>query len=231
MLQKELLKKIKPNKKKAVFLANRQLSELVFDAVNLEGIHYSLPEVQTLLDGVTVGGHKLIDQTITLNQAKAWKWLFNKILDGHFNLSKEFVLQLHSIAAQEEALEWGCFRTGQVTISGTQYLPPKADLLEVLWSEVVNEINAMSDILERALSLFLYMARYQFFYDVNKRSGRFMMNGLLLSQGYPIINVQAKRGLEFNSKMITFYESGDRSEMIDFMLSCYEPVVLEIMSE
>ncbi|VVH58486.1 hypothetical protein BSPWISOX_1188, partial [uncultured Gammaproteobacteria bacterium] len=41
-----------PNPKKALFLAKKQLSELVYDAVNLEGVNYTLPEVQTLLDGV-----------------------------------------------------------------------------------------------------------------------------------------------------------------------------------
>lgn len=114
MLQKELLMKIKRDRKKAVFFAKRQLSELVCDAVNLEGIHYSLPEVQTLLDGITVGGHKISDQNITLNQAKAWNWLFDKILTEQFHLSKEFVLELHLLAAKEEALEWGVFKAGQV---------------------------------------------------------------------------------------------------------------------
>ncbi|OJA03717.1 cell filamentation protein Fic, partial [Bathymodiolus thermophilus thioautotrophic gill symbiont] len=37
-----------PNQRKALFLAKKQLSELVYDAVNLEGIKYTLPEVQTL---------------------------------------------------------------------------------------------------------------------------------------------------------------------------------------
>lgn len=45
-----------PKQKKAIFLAKWQLPELVCDAVNLEGINYTLPEVQTLLDGITVGG-------------------------------------------------------------------------------------------------------------------------------------------------------------------------------
>ena len=57
-----------PNQPKALMLAKRQISELVYDSVNLEGIDYTLPEVQTLLDGVTVGGKKLSDQQVTLNQ-------------------------------------------------------------------------------------------------------------------------------------------------------------------
>lgn len=75
------------------------------------------------------------------------------------------------------------------------------------------------------------MSRNQFFYHVNKRTARFMMNGLLLSHGYPVINVPAKRGVEFNSKMIKFYDSEDPKEMIEFMISCYDPIMLEIMTE
>jgi hypothetical protein len=40
--------KIQANKDKALMLAQRQLSEFVYDAVNLEGINMTLPEVQTL---------------------------------------------------------------------------------------------------------------------------------------------------------------------------------------
>ena len=43
-------------------LAKRQLAEFVCDTVNLEGMNFTLPEIQTLLDGITVGGHKLTDQ-------------------------------------------------------------------------------------------------------------------------------------------------------------------------
>ena len=60
--------------------AKRQLAELVHDAVSLEGIHFTLPEeIQTLLDGVTVGGRKLADQQVVLNQARAWRTLFSLI--------------------------------------------------------------------------------------------------------------------------------------------------------
>ena len=68
---------IPPNSAKALMLAKRQLSEFVCDAVNLESINMTLPEVQTLLDGITVGGHKLSDQQITVNQGNAWRLLFS----------------------------------------------------------------------------------------------------------------------------------------------------------
>ena len=89
----------------------------------------------------------------------------------------------------------------------------------------------ISNIYQQSIFIFLEMARYQFFYDVNKRMGRFIMNGNLLMNGYPVINVPAKRQLEFNQKMLNFYKSHDYQEMFDFMLSCLDKRVIEIMSE
>ena len=64
------------------------------------------------------------------------------------------------------------------------------------------------------------MARNQFFYDGNKRTGRLMMNGIILSAGYEAISIPAKRKQAFNEKMIRFYNSGDTIEMLEFILSC-----------
>ena len=189
---------INPNKEKAVFLARKQLPEFVHDAVNLEGINYTLPEIITLLDGVTVGGHKVSDETIALNQAKAWHTLFDLVKNNKFSLSKSIACEIHNIAANEESLKWGIFREGGITIAGTDYSPPDAKTLDAKWDEMCKQANVIDDLYDRAIFVFLQMARNQFFYDVNKRMGRFMMSGLLLNEGYPAINLPAKRQMEFN---------------------------------
>ena len=222
---------MKSNKAKAIMLARRQLAEFVCDAVNLEGINFTLPEIQTLLDGITVGGHTLTDQQIALNQGNAWRTLFKWIENDQFEITVEKVCNLHSIAAKEEALEWGKFRSGGVTIAGTNYMPPKANLLLDLFDQMVKKAFNMPDIYDQTIHLFLTMARSQFFYDVNKRMGRFIMNGLLLSNGYPAINLPAKRQLEFNQLMLNFYDTGDQKPMNTFMRSCLDDRVIKIMKE
>jgi len=222
---------IKPNKDKAIFLAKRQLSELVHNAVNLEGIHMTLPEVQTLLEGVTIGGHTLNDQTIVLNQSKAWQKVFQWVSNDQFTVSKEITTTLHAIAGKEEALQWGKFRTGSVTIAGTDYQPPAANKLDQAWQTMVETINNVPDIYDQAIFVFLQMARNQFFYDVNKRMGRFMMNGMLLSNGYPAINVPYKKQLTFNQLMLDFYPSNHMEPMMDFMKTCLDEKIIAIMNE
>ncbi|MBA5248670.1 MAG: Fic family protein, partial [Gammaproteobacteria bacterium] len=211
----------------------KQLSELVYDAVNLEGVNYTLPEVQTLLDGVTVGGHRQTDELITQNQIKAWKFLFAVIEKQDFDLSAEFVCQMQAKVARQEALTWGEFRGGGVSIAGTDYLPPEHTKLTHLWQVLIQKPapNDIDGIYQYAISLFLQMARHQFFYDGNKRTGRLMMNGVLLSNGLPVINLPASQQLQFNQLMLDFYPSNDEVPMQVFMRSCLNANHLKIMAE
>lgn len=212
-------------------LAKRQLAEFVYDAVVLEGIHFTLPEIQTLLEGITVGGHKVADQKIALNQAETWRALFELIGKDQFAITIEKVCALHQIAARDEALDWGKFRSGGVTIAGTGYMPPDAASLPELFKKMMDEASRISDAYDRAIHFFLTMARYQFFYDVNKRMGRFVMNGFLLNCGFPAINLPAKRQLEFNQLMLPFYDTGDQKPMNTFLRSCLDENIIKIMKE
>ncbi len=214
-----------------MMLAKRQLAEFVCDAVNLEGLNFTLPEIQTLLEGITVGGHKITDQQIALNQGNTWRTLFKWIEKNDFGLTIQNACALHNIAGKEEALKWGRFRSGGVTIAGTDYIPPEANLLPGLFDKMVERASGIPDIYDRAIHLFLTMAGCQFFYDVNKRMGRFMMDGLLLSSGYPAINLPAKRQLEFNQLMLPFYKTGDQKAMNAFLRSCLDKRVIKIMAE
>ena len=75
------------------------------------------------------------------------------------------------------------------------------------------------------------MALGQFFYDVNKRMDRFMMKGILLSGGFPIINLPAKRQLEFNRFKMEFYASDQQQPMNVFLRTCLDERIIKIMSE
>jgi len=218
---------MKPNVNLAIQLAKRNLSELVYDAVNLEGVAMTLPEIQTILDGITVGGHKISDQNMAANQAKAWEYIFDLVNNDIFNLEKKTALDIHAIAGENEALEWGKFRYGNVTIAGSNFEPPEPMELDSCWDKTLELVSCQNDIYDQSIFLFLQMARNQFFWDVNKRTGRFMMNGLLLSHGYPIINVPVKRKQEFNTLMLEFYSNNIMKPMNDFLRSCIHVKIID----
>lgn len=62
----------------------------------------------------------------------------------------------------------------------------------------------------------------QFYYDADKRTGRYMMNGHLMSYGIDAISVPTARKQEFNTEMIDFYWLKDGTRMFRFLASCWE---------
>lgn len=75
-------------KKELLFTTSKMHSELVFNMTKLEGNPYTYPEVKTLLDGITVGGHKLSDQAQVLRVSAAWEELRNQVAKGTFSLTE-----------------------------------------------------------------------------------------------------------------------------------------------
>ena len=217
-----------PEKARTVFRAKKILEGLVYDTVALEDNPFTFPEVKTLLDGITVGGHKLSDEKQVLNQAKSWKYLFGLVEKDQFELTKKIFLTLNAFVAEEEALEWGKFRTGHVSIAGTNHTPPSAESLDDIFNKGISKISQIQNQHERAIVLFLFGSLQQFFWDGNKRTSRLMMNGMLLSQGYDVINIPAAKKLEFNQKMIRFYDGLDATEMVDFLVHCSLDAALRI---
>jgi Fic family protein len=219
----EILKKIKfvGNKKLAIFHGKRERIEYVFNTSALEGNPMTFPEVQTLLEGITVGGHKLSDEQQILNQNKSVEKLFELVENSKFGLSKEIFCTLNSLVAENEALESGKFRSGMVFIGGTDHKPPKHDELNKVYEEGILKIENIENIVLKAISFFLFGALNQFFYDGNKRTSRLIMNGILLTNGLPLLNIKAKDRLEFNQKMIHFYDSKNATDILNYLLSYY----------
>jgi len=221
---------------RVTFRFHQMLSVFVWDASVLEGNPFTYPEVKTLLDGVSVGGRKISDQEQVLNLAESSKHLLALVKTSKFKLDKATFTELHSLVARNEALEWGHFRGEGKEISYTpdvalgeqgRYTPLPTltgapDLNRVFLQGVEELNNQVAHPFEKALAFFLFGALQQFFFDGNKRTSRFMMNGILMSAGIDAISVPAAKVQEFNEKMVRFYLNKDATEMMEFMVGCYE---------
>lgn len=186
----------------------------------------TFPEIQTLLDGITVGGHKIEDERQVLNQEKSLELLLSLVKDKKFKLDKEIFMNLNYYVSFEESLTQGKFRTGTVTIGGTNYIPPAANELDEIFEEGKEEILKIENPIARGFVFFGFGSRNQFFWDGNKRTARLMANGLLMDNGYPVLNIKAESSLEFNKIMIKFYDTGDYNILLSFLIPYYKQEVL-----
>jgi Fic family protein len=224
---------------RVTFHFHRMLTTYVWDASVLEGNPFTFPEVKTLLEGVTVGGHKISDQEQVLNLAESSKQLLALVKAGKFELNKRTFIELHGLVAKNEALEWGHFR-GEG--SETNYTPdvglgpegrytplptlPGAPELNRVFSDGLLALEKdVENAFEKAAAFFLFGALQKFFFDGNKRTSRFMMNGVLMSAGIDAISIPAANAQDFNEKMVRFYVTKDATEMMAFLVSCHPEAI------
>lgn len=216
---------------RAVWWHRRSLPEFVWDAAQLEGNPFTYPEVQTLVEGVTVEGRKVSDEQQVLALAGCYRALLGLVTTGDFVLNKASSDGLHAIVTRYEGREPGKFR-GEETIARSRAArdgrypspetEPGGDNLRALHAEGVAWLTEeLSDVTEQALAYFLFAALQQFYFDGNKRTGRAMMNGHLMMHGIDAISVPAARRQEFNSEMVHFYLERDATRMLSFLLSCH----------
>lgn len=206
-----------PNQERALWRMKKLFPEIVFDVTTLEGNPFTFPQVQTLLDGITVGGQKISDAEQVLNQAASFKKLITLCKSGNFSVTQEIACELHALAAKGEALQEGVFRNGSASIAGTESKPPSYENLPSLFQQLLVAQQLLQTPIECGITTFLSFAKNQFFWDGNKRTGRLLMNGILLTEGQDMITVSAKYREEFHAKMICFYDTHDASEMFSFM--------------
>lgn len=204
---------------RVAFRFHRMLPEFVWDASVLEGNPFTFPEVKTLLDGVTVGGRKLSDQEQVLNLINGSKHLLALVKTNQFSLNKATFTKLQSLIAHNEAHDWGHFRgeekergyTPEVGLGEfARYTPLETLAGAPEFNRVfTNGLNALQSEVqqpfEKAAAFFLFGALQQFFFDGNKRTSRFMMNGILMSAGIDAISVPPAKAQQFNEKMVRFY--------------------------
>ena len=210
--------------RRLILIAKKLLPDVVFNMSNLEGNPFTFPEVQTLLEGITVGGHKVSDEQQIYDLKNGWSYLFDLVQKNQFQLNQDTFNCINYKIAINEALVSGQFRDSQVRINGTEYIPPKAKELELVFLDEFPEIIKRCETkTELALEMFLFVALNKFYYDGNKRTGRLLANGILLSNGQGVLNVKAKDKLEFNTLMIDFYDTKNADNICYFLYNkCLE---------
>jgi Fic family protein len=222
---------------RATWRFKRMLAEYVWDASQLEGNPFTYPQVQTLLDGVTVGGQKLTDEQQILNLANAAHELVRLVGAGRFRLDKATSNSLHSIIGYKDAFDAGLFRgEGQIMSQTSVFIgagdPERhypapterggGNLRRIHEQGAAFITHSLRDPFEQAAAYFLFGALQQFYFDCNKRTARYMMNGWLMSHGVDAISVPARRREEFNTEMGEFYRFKNGTAMFRFLAVCWE---------
>lgn len=206
------------------------LPELIWNAAALEGNTITLPEVRTLLEGVTVAGKRIEETEQVLALAEAHNLMVDMVASGEFRLDKSTSDRLHGIVAQHEAIESGAFRGEGSTQGGGSVRLSRGGIVDGIpqhelperWASLMDYLGdpAMSDPRLRALVYNASVTRSQFYFDGNKRAARLMMAGELMANGYDSVHIPYARLLEFNLALDELFSTDDATTLMAFTADC-----------
>lgn len=193
-------------KEQSIFLAKKKWDENVYCGMKMENRAVTFPQTKTILNGVNVPNVNIDDIQAILNMRDVWKYLLSTI---ETDVTIEYFCKLNEYIVRNEALEWGKLRTGKVGISGTEYVPPipKLEVIKQELSDVINEKETTAT--EKALEIFVWGTRGQFFWDGNKRTSMTLANKILISEGAGILTITDKYMEKFNELLVEYYNTGD----------------------
>lgn len=179
----------------------------------MENRAVTFPQTKTILNGVNVPNVQLDDIQAILNMRDVWKYLLSTINEP---ITLDYMCKSNGYIARNEALDWGKLRTGSVAISGTEYIPPVPNTGQVA-DELKEILNADTTTTEKALNLFVWGARGQFFWDGNKRTSMTLANKLLISNGAGMITITDNYMEQFNTLLVDCYNTGDSTKQKEFL--------------
>ncbi|WBW49307.1 Fic family protein [Peptoniphilus equinus] len=198
--------------KENIFLAKRNIIDAIWKSANLEGINITFPETYAIYEKLKIQNVDIADVNTILNLKHGWQEVLSTINDA---LTLDYICRIHSEVSKDEALTWGKLRTGQVGISGTNYIPPLPD--EMTIKTQLEEITQLEPNTNRCIRLMLYLMKAQIFWDGNKRTAMLIANKEMIKQGNGIISIPIEHIIEFNTLLSDYYTYDRDNTLIDFI--------------
>lgn len=161
-----------------------------FHSNAIEGNTLSLMETKVVLeDGVTIGGKSVREHLEAINHADAIGFLETLVATGTL-LDERNLKELHSLVLRGIANTAGCYRTGNVIISGAGHTPPDhlhvQEHMDNFFAWYAHESQQLHPV-ERAARLHADLVVIHPFSDGNGRTSRLAMNLELMRAGFPTV--------------------------------------------
>lgn len=195
----------------AIEMAKRLLVDSIWKSANLEGLGTTFPKTEAILANAPTTT-KTEEVLFVINMKRAWQFLLDN-LDYENNL---MILREYNKIVGELLFNYaGEIRTIPVQIGGTSWEPEMPHTGIII--DTLANIEKIEDVELRALEYFCYVARVQMFIDGNKRVAQLIANKVLIENNVGIFQIPIEKLEEFKMLLIQFYESGNDTEIIDFM--------------
>jgi len=208
----EIYNKFNMTVEENIFVAKRNIVDYIYKSARLEGLGVTFPDTEAIVNGGTVLGIKA-DEVVAINNLKhAWQFILENI---DYPTEYPLICEINRYVGANLFSNAGYIRSIPVTIGGTSWRPQLP--IEVDIREEINEVMAIENSTDCAITLMLALMRWQMFLDGNKRTAILAANHEMIMNGAGIISIPVEHITDFTIKLVNFYETGDMQDIKQFV--------------
>jgi Fic family protein len=180
--------------------------ELTYNSNAIEGNTLTITETKVILeDGITIGKGKTLKEHLeVINHKEAIDYV-EDIVNRNIDIDQKVIRDLHYIILKSINNEnAGTYRSVNVLISGSKHIPPEHFLVEQEMEKLIEWYNDNKNKIHPIRLAAEMHYRFTFihpFIDGNGRSGRLLMNLILMRNGYPITVIRMEDINEYMSAL------------------------------
>jgi Fic family protein len=162
--------------------------ELTYTSNAIEGNTLSRQETAQVVDkGITVEGKSIVEHLEAINHAAAWNHILSLQGKSRQDISEQTIRDIHALILQNiDNTNAGRYRSIAVRIAGSEVVMPNPIKVPDMMIEFVDWLHKTnSDIVDIAIQAHYRFVSIHPFTDGNGRTGRLLMNLILMQAGYP----------------------------------------------
>jgi Fic family protein len=198
-------------------LQDEFLIEFTYNSNAIEGNTLTLKETALALEGVTIDQKPLKDHLEAVGHRDAFLYV-TELVSEKTSISERVIKDIHALVLMNRPEDKGVYRRIPVKIMGALHEPPQPYLVPVQMEQLLRELSAdkRHDI-EKATLFHLDFEGIHPFIDGNGRTGRLLLNLMLMQAGYPPVNVKFTDRKRYYACFDSYYRDKDASPMVEMV--------------
>lgn len=195
-------------------LQDEFLVEFTYNSNAIEGNTLTLQETALVLEGITIDRKPLQDHLEAVGHRDAFFYVVS-LVSAKVPISERIIREIHALVLMNKPEDKGAYRKIPVKIMGSHHEPPQPYLIPDQMERLVADLSRYNrHSIETAALFHLNFEGIHPFIDGNGRTGRLILNLMLMQAGYPPIDVKFTDRRKYYACFDSYYLDNDASPMV-----------------
>lgn len=184
----------------------------------IEGNTLTLKETALVLEGMTIGQKPLKCHLEAIGHRDAFRYL-EELVSGGQSIDERMVKELHALVLADKPEDRGVYRRIPVYIRGAEHVPPQPYMVAPLMEQWVRDVKrSKKHPIAVAAESHLGFESIHPFIDGNGRTGRLLLNFVLMRAGYLPVSVKYENRLAYYGAFAAYGREGKTEPMVKILL-------------